>query len=248
MGIVYAIENSISHKLYIGQTSRALEERWQDHLKSAAAGSLTPFHCAIRSYDPAIWLLTVLNEASNQTELDKLERAAIASFQTQNRKHGYNILAGGNDSPVHHAEVRAKISATLKGRKRSPESIAKQMASRKGFKHSEETKKRIAEANRRTKAKGASPETRVKISLAASNRSAESRKWSTTARSNHITVLLGHIVSEETRRKIGEKSSKKIMSLEARQRISTSMKQTRARNNWSTKRKEMGPENLAPLS
>lgn len=34
MGYIYKITNQINQKVYIGLTSRSIEQRWQEHLRS----------------------------------------------------------------------------------------------------------------------------------------------------------------------------------------------------------------------
>jgi len=171
LGIIYGIRNKISGKWYIGQTTMSTAERWRAHLKSARRGSKSPFHCALRAYGPDAWDVNILYTTDGPpSELDTLEQAAIRKWKTQDRQFGYNILDGGNTSPAKIPEVRAKISATLMGHKRSQESVARQLASRKGYRHSPETRAKIAESNRRTKAAGVSEETRQRMRAAALTR------------------------------------------------------------------------------
>lgn len=35
MGIIYKIENLITHKVYIGQTKYTLDKRWKQHIKES---------------------------------------------------------------------------------------------------------------------------------------------------------------------------------------------------------------------
>lgn len=171
LGVIYGIRNKISDKWYIGQTTMSTAERWHAHLKSARRGSKSPFHCALRAYGPDVWEVNVLYTTDGPpSELDSLEQTAIRDWRSQDRAYGYNILDGGSTSPAKLPEVRAKIAATLTGRKRSQESIARQAASRKGYKHSPETRAKIAESNRRTKAAGISEETRQRMRDAALRR------------------------------------------------------------------------------
>ena len=231
----------MSGKAYIGQTSNSLQERWRSHIKDAkrAGKSKSIFHHAISSYGPEAFVPEILCETDSQEELDRLECSMILSFKTQDRAFGYNVLDGGNQSPAKLPEVRARISATLTGKKRTQESIDKQIASRlsSGYKPSEETRRRLSESVKLAKANGMSEETRAKISAAAKLRTPESRKWSDTARANHIASLVGRIVSEETRRKISESEKGKFVPDEVRKRTSETMKLVRANKYWSTSKK-----------
>lgn len=92
-----------------------------------------------------------------------------------------------------------------KGKPRSKESVLKQVATRikRGYKHSEETKRKIGDGNRGKVRPPISEETRAKLSNA----------------------QLGHFVSEETRRKISvSKKGKVVISEEQRRQISAALK------------------------
>jgi group I intron endonuclease len=170
VGIIYAVRNKVSGKRYIGQTTATTASRWRQHIKAARRGSKSPFHCALRAYGPDAWEIDTLYETDGPpSELDALEQLAIREWRVQDRAFGYNILDGGNASPAKLPEVRAKIAATLTGRKRSPESIARQVASHAGFRHSEETKAKIGAGNRIAKST-TSDETRQRMRAAALKR------------------------------------------------------------------------------
>lgn len=50
MGYIYKIYNDINNKVYIGQTSKTVEDRFKEHIKQAKNG--TPYHLynAMRKY------------------------------------------------------------------------------------------------------------------------------------------------------------------------------------------------------
>lgn len=50
----------------------------------------------------------------------------------------------GDGNPMKRPEVKAKVAAALKGRKKCPKAEAKRLKSREGFKHTEETKKKMS--------------------------------------------------------------------------------------------------------
>lgn len=96
-------------KRYFG-ISNDVQLRLKGHLKCANAGSRLPIHCAIRKYGAP--LLQVLCVGSREY-IAALEIAAIASFNTRDHTHGYNVTLGGDMSPMHTPVVAAKLSATL---------------------------------------------------------------------------------------------------------------------------------------
>jgi predicted GIY-YIG superfamily endonuclease len=49
-GLVYKVTNSINDKIYIGITTKTIEERQKDHLKKSRKGKSYAFQDAIASY------------------------------------------------------------------------------------------------------------------------------------------------------------------------------------------------------
>lgn len=140
-GIVYLVRNRKNGKVYIGQTTRSLSERWLQHQWFARKGKKGLFFSAIRKYGAASFDATILHHASSREELDEMERRAIWSHDSTNREVGYNIAAGGNggSGPDHFNY----------GVPKTPEHVAKL---KEAFKHrpplSEETKRKIGLSSR----------------------------------------------------------------------------------------------------
>ena len=101
---------------YIGVTNKSLEERFEFHSKYVKKRSHV--NKAIDKYDDIdiVLLHTGTDEECLQMEHDLRPRENI----------GWNIAKGGGVPPMMNKKTAAKISQTLKGRKRSPESIKKQ--------------------------------------------------------------------------------------------------------------------------
>jgi len=239
VGSIYAITNTMSGKIYVGQTWMTLAQRWKAHIKASRrinGPRKSPFHCSVQSYGADAFTICNIGAVYvSQEELDAAEVKFIKELRAQDASIGYNLLDGGSNAPSAHQEVRDKIAATLTGRKRTPESIAAQLASRQrnNYHHSEVTKEKMSISQ---KGRAVSEETRAKLSIVASLRgmkhlhtpeiiakSAASRK--------------GRIVSQETRDKIGAKSAQKVMSEDARARIASSIRRLRAERFWSTSKK-----------
>lgn len=102
----------------------------------------------------AVGLMT--RKAKNSRRYDWLRRrhaAAVSAMKTGKRR------------PEFSAEWRARISAANKGRKQSPESIAKSAAARRGMTHKPATRERISIAmrgNKRGVGRSVSQETRAR--------------------------------------------------------------------------------------
>lgn len=114
-------------KRYIGISTDA-KKRFQRHKDQTEHGSQFSVHRAMRKYGHAAVQRQVLVIGPRDYILD-LEARAIAAFDTQNPRHGYNLTAGGDANPMDLQSVRDKVRDKLKGRKLSPERIAAQRAS-----------------------------------------------------------------------------------------------------------------------
>lgn len=176
-------------KLYFGLTSTNPKYRWGNGSMYNKLIRAASKDCGWDNVEKSI----VASDLTKQ-EADELEIKLISEFHTQDPAFGYNITRGGSgvcgykfteehkkhlseyasNRPLSH---RMRISESMKGR--TPHKTTIEAANRawKGQHHTEETRKKISEANRNR-----SEETKKKIS--------EARK--------------GRPVSEETRKKIGD--------------------------------------------
>lgn len=118
MHILYRLTFA-SGKSYIGQTVRTMNTRIGQHRRSAVNGkSLLPVHCAWRKYGEP--LIEVIGEFDSPESLHKAEIDAIRDQSTL-APEGYNVGIGGETAPSKSPSVKAKISATSKGRVHSIE-------------------------------------------------------------------------------------------------------------------------------
>lgn len=99
MGIIYCITNLINNKLYIGQTHRNLQERWNEHL--AAGNDLDnnlPLYRAMRKYGQDNFSIAIIEQCPDE-ELNEKEQYWIKQKQTWIALYpdkGYNVTNGGN--------------------------------------------------------------------------------------------------------------------------------------------------------
>lgn len=91
-GIVYKA-TSPNGKIYIGITVASLKERIRIHLRDVRNGSRTPFHNAIRKYEPENINWEIIDHANNWNELCSLEKKYIKLHDSF--KNGYNLTLGG---------------------------------------------------------------------------------------------------------------------------------------------------------
>lgn len=152
-GVIYGLHEPLTGELrYIGQTTTTVSQRLSKHL--------TPASLRRHSY-LARWLLglakrglspiwSVLAEAKDQAELDRLEVELIAKA----RREGVRLVnlsgGGGRAGYVKHTEEwKAHMSAVMSGRcTNTPEHMARLAEMKRGVPRSEETKSKISEAKK----------------------------------------------------------------------------------------------------
>lgn len=120
-----------SGKSYIGITKNSISKRiggGYHHNKYLTA--------AIKKYGWNNIETEIIAEGVSLDEANLLEAYYIASFETQDHKKGYNIADGGLNWNSSSDEIRKKIAAKARGRKRS-------------IPMGEETKRKIMMANKR---------------------------------------------------------------------------------------------------
>jgi len=205
-GIIYCAENNINDKVYIGQTMHSLNIRKRDHMRKA-----NDFHFsrALKKYDNWNWNIICDIEAPNNKLLKELLDIAEKMYieQYDSFKNGYNMTKGGEGRSGYKCseETRAKLRAAntgkvsgMKGKKASKETRAKQSVAAKGQKS----------WNKGKKLGPRSEATKLKIS--------EKLKGKTNA--------LGHIVSDELKLKLANKSRMHKHSEETKAKISKLVK------------------------
>ena len=121
MGYIYKITNKINNKIYIGQTKKTIEQRFQEHLKKAKIHTNRYLYDAMNKYGYDNFIVSQIEECNNN-KLDEREIYWIAYYQSNNKKYGYNMTAGGGGGDTwtnnpHKAEMSKKLSQTQKGKK-----------------------------------------------------------------------------------------------------------------------------------
>lgn len=92
MGCIYMYTNKINGKRYIGQTTRPLKKRHQQHLSQHD----TYFDKALAKYGEENFVLEVLEDnIFDEIELNKKEEYYISQYDTFN--YGYNLNRGGEN-------------------------------------------------------------------------------------------------------------------------------------------------------
>lgn len=136
MGYIYKIVNQINDKVYIGQTKKSIEERFKVHLKYAERKVNRYLYNAMNAYGYENFSVEEIEQCDNR-DLDEREKYWIRFYGSNEKSKGYNMTIGGGGGDTwtnnqHKAETSRKISEKNKGKKRSPETIARISKGRKG--------------------------------------------------------------------------------------------------------------------
>ena len=89
--IIYKITNTINGMVYIGQTSRTLNQRMAEHLANSRTSYIDR---ALKKYGIQNFEVDVIAEADTKEELDALEKYFIKHFDCK-IPNGYNLTDGG---------------------------------------------------------------------------------------------------------------------------------------------------------
>ena len=172
----YLVTCKTTGKQYVGITAYSAAERWLDHLSCANRKIGYYLHKAIRKYGAENFIIECVAMSRAWSDACETEKSLIAQYGTF-LPGGYNLTLGGEGAFGYRASdaVRAKMSASRKGKPIPPETRAKISASlrtseqfarmsakSKGRKLSEAQCRRMSES---TIGHTVTPETRAKISL-----------------------------------------------------------------------------------
>ena len=163
--LVYCIKNTINNKEYIGLTTRALEERWKQHIReSNREGGWewnTPLGNAIKKYGKDSFQVFVLEECSSETEMKQKEIWLIRERKSLASETGYNLTLGGDGRLGYKLskETKRKIGEGNLGKIMSDDAKAKMSIAAKkrcvgkpspmdGKKHTDDALKKISESSK----------------------------------------------------------------------------------------------------
>lgn len=98
MAVIYKITNLINNKIYIGETIRSFNKRWQEHKYE----SLTPghgynyhLHCAMRKYGIDNFAIEIIDNCPDE-ERFIIESKYIQLYDSTNPDKGYNTVIEGS--------------------------------------------------------------------------------------------------------------------------------------------------------
>ena len=115
---IYKITNKINNKIYIGQTIKNINLRWQRHYTDALSNRVnTKFAKAIRKYGKDNFIIEEIDTAQSKEELNQKEIYWIYYYNSI--LEGYNSVDGGGDSNTYKykteeemKEIKEKIRQT----------------------------------------------------------------------------------------------------------------------------------------
>lgn len=105
-GIIYKATNCLNGKVYIGQTTKCLEERKKQHiyLSQQREASKNYFHRALIHHGETSFTWEVIDTAFSKEELDGKEQDWIVFYEAFGRG-GYNLTPGGQTTNPRKNEV-----------------------------------------------------------------------------------------------------------------------------------------------
>lgn len=151
MGKIYKLENTQNGKVYIGQTSKLLSERFQAHVNVAKSGSNLKLSRAIRKYGEESFIISEIDSAKTKEELNTKEIYWIDFYDSLNS--GYNKTLGGEGGNTYIGktedelkEIKNKISIANRGANNGNKGqYVGEKNSMYGKHHSDATKKKISD-------------------------------------------------------------------------------------------------------
>lgn len=118
--IIYKATNIVNQKIYIGQTTKALYCRSQQHISESNRNiSNSYFHKSIKKYGSNSFTWEVLCECDSKDELDEMEFHYIKQYHSYISEWGYNMTFGGASGMyglIHTPETKQKMSKSKKGK------------------------------------------------------------------------------------------------------------------------------------
>lgn len=140
--LIYKVTCTYTKKIYIGLTTRDIEQRKRDHLYEVynTKRKTNYFHDAIRKYGIDNFTWEILGYCDTLDELKQAEILCIDFFNSNNKLYGYNLTKGGAGilGVKWTEERRSAFSDKMTGRVISDETKEKISKKAKGRKYSQE--------------------------------------------------------------------------------------------------------------
>lgn len=130
MRYVYLITNTVTRKVYVGQT-KDFANRKAGHLYAARKGLKRPLYASIRKYGDDNFKFEVIEECDDSI-INEREQHWIRQYDSFNPEKGYNLTSGGERDFTVKNITRQQISESLTGRERTAEHSANISAGKRG--------------------------------------------------------------------------------------------------------------------
>tara|TARA_R110001592_G_C13188743_1_gene752049 strand:+ start:3634 stop:4281 length:648 start_codon:yes stop_codon:yes gene_type:complete len=91
--VVYKVTNKETEEVYIGITTKSIEDRKKDHLKKSKNGKSYAFQNAIATYGAEAFKWEQIDTAVTTNELAQKEKEYILEYNS--KEQGYNLDGGG---------------------------------------------------------------------------------------------------------------------------------------------------------
>ena len=122
-GVIYKAVCRTTGKIYIGQTTVGVKERWKCHLRKEKGGA-SALRAALDKYGGESFDVREIIRCDSYDELNNREIFCIRIFKSLS-PNGYNLTTGGKNAPI-SIEQRIKIGnahrtvgSVAKGRQKS---------------------------------------------------------------------------------------------------------------------------------
>jgi group I intron endonuclease len=113
-GSIYIIRNTVNDKVYIGQTTYSVKDRFHAHMKPSTAKQKSGYklYSAMNKYGKEKFYCETLETDIPLERLDEKEIAYIAEYDSF--KHGYNSTPGGDGRVINKLSNEEEVLALAK--------------------------------------------------------------------------------------------------------------------------------------
>lgn len=193
-GYIYKITCDVDNKIYIGKTTKSIEERFKEHINNSRKKSYrhkSHLYSAIRMYGESSFRVEMIEECFDEDSLNEREVFWIRELNSRDPSVGYNIHEGGKGGRTQteyictekqlrclsigwhkpmSEENKMLVSKIHKGKTVSDETREKLRVAQTDKKASDETRRKMSECRVGKKLPERSEESRENYREASSNR------------------------------------------------------------------------------